>query len=70
MRYIIAGSMREASALAQRLALDEWQYINNVRDLRMAKSVLLGNGYENRHDWDTLYNYMLSKNISMKVDHS
>lgn len=70
MRYIIAGSMKEASALAQRLGLEDWQQINNVRDLRMAKSVLLGKGYESRHDWDTLYDFMLLRNISMKVDHS
>ena len=70
MRYIIAKSIKEASALAHRRGLEDWQHINNVRDLRMAKSVLLGSGYEDRHDWETLYNYMLNKSISMEVDHS
>ena len=42
-------------------------YVNSSRDLVGVKEVMLVKGYDRRHDWDTLYNIIMMRNIKVLI---
>ena len=60
--FIIAATLQEAMSVDK-----DAFYVNSSRDLVGVKEVRLVKGYDRRHDWDTLYNIIVMRNIKVLI---
>ena len=60
--FIIAATLQEAMSVDKSAS-----YVNSFKDLAGVKEVMLVKGYDRRHDWDTLYNIIVMRNIKVLI---
>lgn len=60
--FIIAATLQEAMSVDKSAS-----YVNSSKDLVGVEEVMLVKGYDRRHDWGTLYNIIVMRNIKVLI---